>query len=429
MKWRVINYQQPSARAAAEEVLMRRLAVPNSIGEQVARILSEVRQGGDRAVMALTQRFDGVRYPRAAAMRVDCCARFSSPELERAARYALKNIQRFSKAHCPRSWTTLNQEGARVGETYHPLARVGIYVPGGTAPLISSALMTVGIAKAAGVAEIVVTTPPPIAPDLQAALMLAGATEVYGIGGAQAIAAMAFGTKTVRPVLKICGPGNAYVVEAKRQVMGWVAVDQLPGPSEIAVLADETANVEWVAADVLAQGEHGHGSQVLVVGVGQDFFNRLFGALERQLKGLKRQDFLLETLKQGSVFVCVSSVEEGARLVERYAPEHLSLQVRGAASWAKKIRHCGAIFIGGFSPVAAGDYVAGPSHTLPTGGAAKQFAGLTVMDFMRRTSVVAYDRRSIRKAAKMIETLALAEGLDGHAASVKARLEIRKIKR
>jgi histidinol dehydrogenase len=423
MKWHLWDYNQPSARAALNKTLHRNIIVPDHVREAVSLILADVRKNGDKAVMALTKRFDKVTYPQASAMRVHCESRFSNAPLERAARYALKNIHHFAKQHRPQAWFTRNAEGARVGETYHPLARVGLYVPGGTAPLISSALMTVGIAKAAGVAEIVVTTPPPIAPDLQAALAMAGATEVYGIGGAQAIGAMAFGTKTIQPVLKICGPGNAYVVEAKRQVMGWVAIDQLPGPSEIAVLADETANVEWVAADVLAQGEHGHGSQILVAGVGQDFFYRLFTALDRQLKGLKRQDFLLETLRRGSLFVSVASVEEGVRVVEMYAPEHLSLQVRGAANWAKKIRHSGAIFIGGFSPVAAGDYVAGPSHTLPTGGAAKQFAGLTVMDFMRRTSVVAYDRESIRRAAKVIETLALAEGLDGHAASVRARLE------
>ncbi len=425
MQWRFLNYNQPSARAAVDKILNRSTAVPDHVRNQVASILSEIRKDGDKAVMALTKRFDKVTYPKPSAMRIHCGSRFSSANLERAARYALKNIHQFAKQHRPQAWFTRNAEGAHVGETYHPLARVGLYVPGGTAPLISSALMTVGVAKAAGVREIVVTTPPPVAADLQAALRLAGATEVYGIGGAQAIGAMAFGTQTIQPVLKICGPGNAYVVEAKRQVMGWVAIDQLPGPSEIAVLADGNANVEWVAADVLAQAEHGHGSQVLVVGAGveRDFFDRLFVALERQLATLKRQDFLLETLKQGSLFVSVASVEVGVKLVEMYAPEHLSLQVRDGARWAKRIRHSGAIFVGGFSPVAAGDYVAGPSHTLPTGGAARQFAGLTVMDFMKRTSVVAYDRQSLRRAAKVIETLALAEGLDGHAASVRVRLE------
>jgi histidinol dehydrogenase len=422
MNWQLLDYGKATARRCIDDRLNRRAAVSDRVREQVAAILADVREGGDAAVMALTKRFDGVNYARASAMRMRSGSRFSSPSLEKAARYALKNIHLFAQKHKPKNWQARNTEGAKIGETYHPLSRVGLYVPGGTAPLISSALMTVGVARAAGVREIVVTTPPPVARDLQAALILAGADEVYGIGGAQAIGAMAFGTETVKPVQKICGPGNAYVVEAKRQVMGWVGIDQLPGPSEIAVLADATANVEWVAADLLAQGEHGHGSQVLVVGMGRAFFDRLFAAMKRQLERLQRKEFLRETLEKGAVFVSVRKMEDGIKLVEMYAPEHLSLQVRGAAALANKIRHAGAVFVGGFSPVAAGDYVAGPSHTLPTGGAAKVFAGLTVMDFMKRTSVVAYNRSSIRKVAGVIETLSLAEGLDAHAASVRARV-------
>ncbi|MCS7063723.1 MAG: histidinol dehydrogenase [Methylacidiphilales bacterium] len=419
MRWKVWSWREDGEQVKA--VVTRRCAVSEGVRGQVAEILDAVRRDGDRAVMEFTRKYDGVSYERGGEMRVELRRAFSGARLERAARYALRNIERFARRQRPRSWVMRNEEGAEVGESYHPLERVGIYVPGGAAPLISTALMTVGVARAAGVREIVVMTPPPVSGDLQAALALAGATEVYGVGGAQAVGAMAFGTETVRAVDKVCGPGNAYVVEAKRQVMGWVAVDQLPGPSEIAVLADDGARVDWVAADVLAQAEHGHGSQVLVVGVGEGIFGQLFDEMERQWVDLKRREYLLETLERGALFVRVGSVDEGVEVVERYAPEHLSLQVRGAGRLARQIRNAGAIFVGGFSAVAAGDYVAGPSHTLPTGGAARMFAGLTVMDFMKRTSVVRYDRGAIEKVSGVIEALALAEGLDAHAASVRVR--------
>jgi len=297
-----------------------------------------------------------------------------------------------------------------------------VYVPGGTAPLVSTALMTVVLARVAGVKEIVACTPGPVNPVLGWALQKAGAAEIYQVGGAQAVAAMAFGTESIRPVEKICGPGSAWVVEAKRQVFGAVGIDLLPGPSEIAVIADETCRPEWVAADLVAQAEHGPGSQIFLLTPSMKILGQVLAEVLNQSSRQSRAQYLRGVLKSGAVLVRTADLRQSVELAEAIAPEHLSLQCRGAKKMAEKIRCAGAVFVGNYSAVALGDYVAGPSHTLPTGGAGRTFAGLRVEDFVKRVSVVEYGAAAVRKSARAAGALARLERLDAHADSVENRV-------
>ena len=300
-------------------------------------------------------------------------------------------------------------------------------MPGGNAPLVSSAIMTVTLAAAAGVPEIVVTTPADLSgainPALLYALHFCGATEIYKVGGAQAIAALAYGTKTIAPTLKIYGPGNAYVVEAKRQAFGKVAVDLLPGPSEILVIADATANPAWIAADLLAQAEHGHGGSVGFITDSAKLLEKVEAEIQRQLKTLSRQDYLAEVIEKETYLVLVKTMDHAVEIANDFAPEHLSIIAKNEAALAAQIQTSGAIFLGGWSPVAAGDFIAGPSHELPTGGAGKSFPGLTVDQFQRRTSVVQFDEKSLKKSLSVIQKFSRIEGLDAHGRSAEIRFE------
>jgi histidinol dehydrogenase len=320
-----------------------------------------------------------------------------------------------------------NEQGAEVGERFDPLNRVGVYVPAGTAPLVSTAIMTVSLAAAAGVPNIVVTSPAgsrkTMNPGLLTALQLAGATEIYKIGGAQAIAALAFGTETIKPVAKVFGPGNAYVTEAKRQVFGYVAVDLVPGPSEILVIADDTANPRWIAADLLAQAEHGRGSVICLIALDEKILKTVQLEIAQQVEYVTRRAFLREVLEQNAFFALAKDEQQAIQVANEFAPEHLSLVTRHAEKIAEAILTAGAIFIGNFSPVAAGDFLAGPSHELPTGGAAKSFGGLTVDQFQRRTSIVRYDQEALARSASIISQFSRVEELDAHGRSVTIRFE------
>jgi histidinol dehydrogenase len=287
--------------------------------------------------------------------------------------------------------------------------------------------MTVSLAKGADVPEIAVTTP--VGPSktvnsgLLAALRLAGATEIYKVGGAQAVAALAFGTDTIQPVYKIFGPGNAYVTEAKRQVFGYVAIDLMPGPSEILVIADHSAEPRWIAADLLAQAEHGHGSVICLIALNEELIERVQAEIAIQIESLKRKIYLSEVLERNAFFVLAKSEEQAVRIANEFAPEHLSLMTQNSEKLAKTISCAGAVFIGNFSPVAAGDFVAGPSHVLPTGGAAKSFGGLTVDQFQRRTSVIRYGREALKKSVSIVAQFSAIEQLDAHGRSISIRFE------
>jgi histidinol dehydrogenase len=315
-----------------------------------------------------------------------------------------------------------------VGEVFQPFQRVGVYIPGGTAPLVSTALMTITLAKVAGCPEIVVCTPcgkdGTINPALLFAANVAGATEIHRVGGSQAIAAMVHGTETIRPVHKVFGPGNAYVVAAKRLLFGHVSVDLLPGPSETLVLADDSADPRFIAADLLAQAEHGSGHErVWMVTTSANQLKAVEKEIARQLPTLGRREFIQKVLDANTWLIQVRDLDAAVALVNRLAPEHCEIMTRNPRALVPRIHAAGAIFLGQGSPTVLGDYVAGPSHVLPTGGAGRSFAGLTVDQFQRRTSVVEYSKPTLRKALKGVAAFAGLEGLDGHGRSAAIRLE------
>ena len=338
---------------------------------------------------------------------------------------AQKNIADFARKSKRRNWSAKNSHGATVGEKFDPFQRVGVYIPGGSAPLVSTALMTIVLAKVAGCPEIVVCTPcgkdGTINPALLFAARTAGATEIYRVGGAQAVAALAYGTNTIRRVAKIFGPGNDYVVTAKRLLVGHVAIDLPPGPSEVLVLADDTGNAKFAAADLLAQAEHGHTGRVWLVTTSGKFLRAVEKEIARQLPKLARRETIRRTLDQNGWLIQVATLADGVALTNQLAPEHAEIMTRNARKVSEGILTAGAIFLGPWSPTVLGDYVAGPSHTLPTGGAGASFAGLTVDQFQRRTSLVEYGKPALKKALKTVQKFAEIEGLDAHGKSATIR--------
>jgi histidinol dehydrogenase len=421
---KILRHDQPGF-ANALNALKRHAEPTDEVRTTVAGIIAAIRKDGDKALLELTAKFGGP-VMKAAQLAVAEAATVDAAT-KRAIATSDKNVFAFAKKSLRKSWSGRNAQGAKVGERFDPFQRVGVYVPGGTAPLVSTAIMTVTVARAAGCPEIVATTPcgkdGSINPALLYALRKAGATEIYRVGGAQAIAAMAYGTATIRPVQKIFGPGSPWVVEAKRQAFGQVAIDLLPGPSEILVLADASANAAWVAADLLAQAEHGHGSSILFVTDSARILGAVQKEIERQAATLSRREYLTEVLEQNAALILVKKITDGVEIANDFAPEHISIVAKNDDALAKNIRTSGAIFLGGWSPVAAGDFVAGPSHTLPTGGAGKSFPGLMADMFQRRTSIVRLDRASLQKSVETIEQFSKIEGLDAHGRSASIRFE------
>lgn len=427
----VIRHTDTDFSAQLRRVTAATHLFDRGVEERTRAILDAVYARGDAAILELTERFDGAKLTieqlgvtqaefMAASLKADEILR-SAVEL------AHKNIAAFSKRSLRRNWSAKNAQGARVGEKFDPFQRVGIYIPGGTAPLMSTALMTVTLAKVAGCPEIVVCTPCNAAGEINAALLFAaraaGATEIYRVGGAQAIAAMAYGTPTIPHVQKVFGPGNAYVVAAKRLLFGHVAVDLLPGPSEVLVLADDTANPRFAAADLLAQAEHGSGHErVWLVTTSAKLLLAVDKEIKRQLPKLKRRELIERALNNNGWLIQVKTLDDAIALTNQLAPEHCEVMTRNAAKVSEKILTAGAIFLGNYSPTVLGDYVAGPSHTLPTGGAGAAFAGLTVDQFQRRTSVVEYSAGALKKSVRSVQVFADAEGLDAHGRSASIRI-------
>jgi histidinol dehydrogenase len=408
------------------------------IEERTRAIVEGVRLRGDEALVEYTERFDKATLKPAefevtAAEKIGAVVS-ADAELQAAVAGAHKNIAAFAKRSLRKNWEMKNSHGARVGEKFDPFQRVGIYIPGGTAPLVSTALMTITLARAAGCQEIVVCTPcgpdGSINPALLFAAHQAGATEVYRLGGAQAIAAMALGTPTIRRVQKIFGPGNAYVVAAKRLLFGHVAVDLLPGPSEVCVLADDTAEPAFIAADLLAQAEHGSGHErVWLITPSKKLIRSVEREMARQLPALSRREFIEKALQNNGWLIQVKDLDAAIDLVNRIGPEHCEVMTRQPRQVSTRLHTSGALFLGNESPTVMGDYVAGPSHTLPTGGAGVSFAGLTVDQFQRRTSVVEYTTASLRKGLGGVGTFARLEGLDAHGRSASIRVDVAKKKK
>lgn len=414
------------------EALYTRPACPPEIEERVRAIVGEVMMSGDVAVFAQIKKFDGADL-NAATVRVseqeiaDAEAQVSA-KLKSAVALAIRHVRDFAKETIPSSWISPAREGVLLGEQFNPMQRVACYVPGGTAPLVSSAIHTVAIAKAAGVPEIVAATPPrkdgTINPATLYALKKAGATEIYKMGGATAIAALAYGTSTIRPVEKIVGPGNAYVAAAKRLVYGRVAIDMVAGPSEVMVIADKTANPEWIAADMLSQAEHGSGlEQAVLVTDSKELLSDVHDAILRQADSLTRQGPLRKVIENGIYLILAPNLDIAAEIGSKYAPEHLELQGMQARKLLRKIKAAGAIFLGEWTPEPAGDFTAGPSHVLPTAGTAKFFHGITASDFIRRSSILSYTEQALAADKKALLMFAGTEGLDGHGRSISIRFD------
>lgn len=427
---KIARYTEANFTAKLREITAASSLFNEEIEQRTREIVHGVFVRGDDALLEFTEKFDGAKLSAsqlavthaelmAASLKAD-------ESLRKAVTEAEKNIAAFAKKSLRKNWQMKNSHGASVGEKFDAFQRVGVYIPGGTAPLVSTALMTITLARVAGCKEIVVMTPCGRDGGINSALLFAartaGATEIYRVGGAQAIAGLAYGTNTIQRVQKIFGPGNAYVVAAKRLLVGHVAIDLLPGPSEVLVLADETADPKFAAADLLAQAEHGSGHErVWLVTTSSKVLRAVESEIGRQLPKLVRREFIQRALQNNGCLVLVKSLDDAIALANQLAPEHCEVMTRHPRQVSEKILTAGALFLGALSPTVLGDYVAGPSHTLPTGGAGASFAGLTVDQFQRRTSIVEYDRASLKRALPSVKKFAEIEGLGAHGRSAEIR--------
>jgi histidinol dehydrogenase len=393
----------------------------------VKRILAEVRTKGDKALFTYTKKLDGVELKSLDVSNSEISDAYKKVDkkLLAALKLAADRIEQFHFLCNQRLEPGFLTKG--LGRLIRPLNRVGIYVPGGSAAYPSTVLMTAIPARVAGVKEIFVVTPPKKngvipSPTLVAA-DIAGVNRIFKIGGAQAIAALAFGTESVPKVDKICGPGNVFVVAAKRMVYGTVDIESLPGPSEIIIVADDTADASFCAADLIAQAEHDPLASAILITTSSKLAKAVDVEIKKQLAKLERKTIAAKALKSGGMLVVVKSPDEAIELVNLYAPEHVSLMLRNAGSYAQKIRNAGCIFIGGSSPVALGDYIAGPSHVLPTGGSARFSSPLGIEDFLKITNVIGLDEAAGKELGQAAITIAEAEGLEGHAQAIRLRLK------
>ncbi|MGB9802311.1 histidinol dehydrogenase [Desulfofundulus sp.] len=424
---RIIHAGDP----AVEQLLSRHPAGEEEAAAKVRDILAGVREGGDEALCRYTARFDGVSL-NPAELKVkpeeisEARERVTSEFLD-ALEVAAENIMSYHRRQLTTSWMEADARGLLVGQLVRPLARVGVYVPGGTAAYPSSVLMNALPARVAGVKEIVMVSPPnregKINPHTLVAADLAGVTEIYKAGGAQAIAALAYGTQTIRPVDKIVGPGNLYVTLAKQQVFGLVDIDMLAGPSEVLVIADDSADPRYVAADMLSQAEHDPLARALLLTPDSQLAQAVKDELERQLRDLPRREIAASSLAGYGAVILTRDIAQAVDLANRFAPEHLELVVREPFSWLGRITTAGAVFLGPHAPEPLGDYLAGPSHVLPTGGTARFYSPLGVDAFLKRTSVIACSREAFQEVARHIIHLARVEGLDAHARAVEIRLD------
>ncbi len=412
--------------------LLRRSAFDPVIDDAVAAILAAVRANGDAAVADFAEKFDGVRlspgdFRVSAADLAEAEAAVDGATRETIAQ-ARAQVATFARQRLPERWQFSPRPGVILGEQFAPLNRVGCYVPGGTAPLISTVIHTVTLAATAGVKDIVVVTPPgpqgKVNPAVLYACQVAGATEIYRLGGVYAVAALAYGTMTIPKVEKIVGPGNAYVTAAKRQLYGEVALDLVAGPSEIMIVADGAADPRFIAADMLSQAEHGSGrEQAVLVTTAPELLEKVHAELLRQSAALSRAACVKTVLDKGVFLIEAANLEDAADLASQYAPEHLELMVAEPTQLAPRITAAGAIFLGPWTPEPVGDFVAGPSHVLPTGGAAKFFSGLTIEHFFRRMSLVSYKRDALARELPMITCFANREGLDAHGNAAAIRFD------
>jgi histidinol dehydrogenase len=422
--------RQTEWREFAKRLAARSVALDADLMKLVSSIIDDVRARGDRALVDYTKLFDNVELERSELRIGVDKLRLSAERVDErvlaALREAINNVRAFHRGQMEESWTITPSQGVRLGQKIAPLERVGLYVPGGTAAYPSSVVMNVVPAQVAGVKRIVVTTPPRTLsqnPAVAAALFELGVSEVYAIGGAQAIAALAFGTKTVPRVDKITGPGNKYVAAAKKLVFGVVGIDAIAGPTEIVIVADESARPEFIAADLLAQAEHGEDASAILITTGESLAQKVAREVELQAESLPRREIVMASLRDYGAIVLVETLDEACAIVNELAPEHVEIVTTDDEAIADKIHHAGAIFFGAYTPEAVGDYIAGPNHVLPTGKTARFSSALGVYDFVKRTSLLRYDEKAFANVAESVAVLAECEGLAGHARSALIRKE------
>ncbi|MDN7351148.1 histidinol dehydrogenase [Acetobacter senegalensis] len=426
-----LDIRDPGFEAAFSSLLDAREEQGQEVHAPVADILAQVRRDGDTALCALTEKFDHLPLtPEKLAFtaeEVEKARAQVSPDLLAALDVAANRIESFHKAQMPQDIRYTDDVGMTLGLRWIPLDAVGLYVPGGKAAYPSSVLMNAIPARVAGVERLAMCVPTPngvINPLVLAAAHRAGVTEIYRVGGAQAVGAMAFGTKTIRPVDRIVGPGNAYVAEAKRQVFGHVGIDSIAGPSDVVVIADSATDPRLIALDLLAQAEHDELAQATLITPDAAFADTVIAAVETELRTLTRSAIAGASWKRNGAVLIVPSLEEAVTLANRLAPEHLELMVDDPESLFARVRHAGAVFLGRFCPEAVGDYVGGPNHVLPTSRTARFASGLSVFDFMKRTTFLSGGPDALRRIGPAGVALAHAEGLEAHALSISARLDV-----
>jgi len=428
---RKLRADSPTFAADFARLLDDKRETAADVAAAVANIIDAVRREGDQALLAYTNHFDRMTLDatglRVSGDEIERAAAAVPPETLAALKLAAQRIEAFHRRQRPADEAFTDAAGVQLGWRWNALAAVGLYVPGGTASYPSSVLMNAIPAKVAGVERLVMVVPTPdgqLNPLVLAAAEIAGVSEIYRVGGAQAVAALAYGTESIRPVDKIVGPGNAYVAQAKRQVFGVVGIDMIAGPSEILVVADAANDPAWIAADLLSQAEHDTAAQAILVTDDAAFAERVSAAVSAHLAVLPRSPIATESWEAHGAVILVPKLEDAAELINRLAPEHLELAIADPRRLLGTIRNAGAIFLGRYTPEAIGDYVAGPNHVLPTAGSARFSSGLGVLDFMKRTTLVECDSAALREIGPAAVALAQAEGLSAHALSVALRLNI-----
>lgn len=410
-------------------ITKRDQAESEDIRKAVEAILADIEQRGDAAVREYTKRFDGVDLDSflVSPEEIDDAVDIVGPDFMAILEEAAANIRAYHERQVEQTWIDTFRPGVRLGAKFTPIQRVGVYVPGGTAAYPSTVLMDTIPAHVAGVPSIAVFTPPAkdgsVNPYILAAAHVAGATEIYKVGGAQGIAAAAYGTESIPPVFKIVGPGNAYVAMAKRLVFGTVGIDMIAGPSEVGVLADHDANPVWVAADLLAQAEHDRRAAVFLVTPSAAFAREVEAEVRRQMEELPRKDIAAESIEKHAKFFIVKDKDQAVDIMNLIAPEHLEIAFSDAETWAKKIVNAGAIFMGPYTTEPLGDYFAGPNHTLPTMGTAAFSSPLGVYDFVKRSSLLEYDKDAFTAVADKVMRFANVEGLQAHGLAVRRRID------
>ena len=433
MRPRILKSDSPAFRRFLATLIERRSGSGSNVDAVVSAIIDEVRRRGDRALIEMTERFDRVHLTpariRVSAAEMEAARASLAPGDRRALELAARRIREFHRRTMEHSFFYRDRLGTRLGQMVRPIERVGIYVPGGQGAYPSTVLMNAIPARVAGVSEIVMVSPPSSEGErgvVLAAARIAGVDEFYRVGGAHAVAALAYGTKSIRAVDKIVGPGNAFVQAAKRMVYGAVDIDKMAGPSEVLIIADDSARPAWVAADLIAQAEHGSGDEsALMLTPSAAMAERVADEVERALTDLPRAESVAQVFARRGAMVVVGDLEEAFELANRIAPEHLELEIKDATRWAGRIRHAGAAFIGERSPAPLGDYLAGPNHVLPTGGSARFASPLGAYDFLKRTSVIEASERTIHELGPAVARLARLEGFEAHARAIELRLEVR----